>query len=324
MLLHRRASRALAVSLVAGALVIAAQPAQAASFTEGFDDVSTLTNWRTVNPEPLGGDGRTWEQGEPEAFAAQSGPDSSYIGVSYSSGGDNVSNWLIAPQQTSLSSTDVLTFWTRTLDQSDSVTVYPDRLEVRMSTNGSCNPGTTTEGVGDFTTLLTSINPDQTDDGYPMAWTQYSVPLTGLSAANVSGCLAFRYTITDTNNNGNYIGIDTLSFTDNASVACTTAQSSVTAAQAQATTATAASTAATSALTRATAKLKNATQALKKAKKSKKGDTKAKVAKAKKKVKKAAKVVNAAKATSAAATTAAATAQTALTAANGAVTSSCP
>ncbi len=48
-------------------------------------------------------------------------------------------------------------------------------------------PGTTADGVGDFTTLLTTVNPQLTVDGYPQAWTKYAVSLTGLATTNVAG-----------------------------------------------------------------------------------------------------------------------------------------
>ena len=38
--------------------------------------------------------------------------------------------------------------------------MFADRLELRLSTNGaSTNVGTTTTSVGDFTTLLLTVNP---------------------------------------------------------------------------------------------------------------------------------------------------------------------
>ena len=50
----------------------------------------------------------------------------------------------------------IMTFYTRTVD----APAFPDRLQVRMSTNGaSSNVGTTATDVGDFTALLLDINP---------------------------------------------------------------------------------------------------------------------------------------------------------------------
>lgn len=321
MSLFRRTARTAALALVAGALAVTtAQPAQAASVAEGFDDVTTLTTWKITNLSAPGQpEEPSWSQGDVSEFTSHAGAENSYIGIDYSSGADDVSSWLVAPLQTSLSSTDVLSFWTRSANPAAGS--YPDRLEVRMSTNGSCSPGSTTEGVGDFTTLVTSINPELADSGYPDAWTQYTLPLSSLGTTNVSGCLAFRYFVTDTGTNGEYIGIDSLTFTDNASVACTTATGSVASAQATVSTATATYATATKTFKKAKKKLKKARKALKKAKKA---DDDTKIAKAKKKVKKAKKKVRKAKEKKAAAKTALTNAQAALSAAQASATSSCP
>lgn len=313
MSLYRRMSTLVAIGLVAGAMAVTAQPAQAASATEGFDNVAALTSWKVVNlSEPGQPVKPSWTQGDAARFPAQAGAANSYAGVNYNSGGQDVSAWLIMPQQTSLSSTDVLSFWSRSEGGN-----YPDRLEVRMSTNGSCSPGTTTDGVGDFTTLLGGVNPTQAVNGYPTTWTQYSLPLTGLSTTNVSGCLAFRYYIKGTGSAGQYIGLDSLSFTDNSSTACVTANASATAAQATATAASAKVTAAKKVVKKAKKKLKKAQKALKKASRSEVDKAKTKVKKAKKAKKKAVKKYKKAK-------TAFASAQTAVTTAQTGVFSSCP
>lgn len=319
MSLFRHTARAVALGVVAGALSIVAQPAQAVSVSEGFDNVAALTTWKVVNlSEPGQPEEPSWSQGNPDQFTAHSGAPNSFIGIDWTSGGNDVSSWLILPQQTSLSSTDVLSFWTKSANGTGGV---PDRLEIRMSTNGSCNPGATTEGVGDFTTLLGSINPTLADTGYPADWTQVSYPLTGLSTTNVSGCLALRYYITGTNTNGDYVGVDSLTFADNASTACTAAQASATSAQATVTAATATAASTTKAVKKAKKKLKKARKALKNAKKA--GDD-AKETKAKKKVKKAVKKAKKAKKKNKAATSALATAQTALASAQATSTTSCP
>ncbi len=219
---HRFTSRALAVGLVAGAMAVIAAPAQAANVTEGFDDITTLTDWQRVNlSQPVGTS--TWFQGNPAVFPAQAGAETdSYIGVNFNStaGSGTISNWLISPKQASLSSADVLDFWTRTAGGEP---VYPDRLEVRVSTNGSCSPGTSATGFGDFSTLLTTINPGLADDGYPLDWSRYTLPLSGI-AGQASGCFAFRYFVTSggpSGINSNYIGIDSLTFTDKTAPAVT-------------------------------------------------------------------------------------------------------
>jgi hypothetical protein len=58
--------------------------------------------------------------------------------------------------------------------------------------------------VGDFTTLLTSVL-----SPYPEVWTKYSLVVSGLGGPT-SSRLAFRYVVTDTSQNGDFIGIDTV------------------------------------------------------------------------------------------------------------------
>ena len=78
--------------------------------------------------------------------------DFSSTGVTDPTGG-NISNWMLTPQL-SFDNGYVLQFYT------SSVGDPPDRLEVRLSTNGaSGDVGNTDTSVGDFTTLLLSINP---------------------------------------------------------------------------------------------------------------------------------------------------------------------
>src|ERR1700741_3221527 len=104
-----------------------------------------------------------------------------------------------------------MTFYTRTVDSPS----FPDRLQVRMSTNGaSSNVGTTATDVGDFTTLLLDINPTYTTSGYPNAWTQFTVTVTGVPSPTL-GRLALRYFVENggpTGANSDYIGIDTFQF----------------------------------------------------------------------------------------------------------------
>ncbi|MFI5428584.1 choice-of-anchor J domain-containing protein [Aeromicrobium sp. UC242_57] len=126
-------------------------------------------------------------------------------------GSNTISVWLVTPPYSSLSNGDAWSFFTR---QADST--FPDRLEVRMSTNGSCSAGSGPESVGDFTTLLTTVNPGLTTTGYPKTWTEISGALAGIKGAK-TGCLAFRYFVTNggpTGANSDYIGIDTYSFDD--------------------------------------------------------------------------------------------------------------
>ncbi|MBV7456598.1 IPTL-CTERM sorting domain-containing protein [Acidovorax sp. sif1233] len=202
--------------LAAAAALPGAAPAQV--LYEGFDDTFTLSGNGWVmqnNSAPVGAMG--WFQGtpisalpDPGPFDAYSGAANAYIAANFRNTGSSgtISNWLVMPNRT-LSNGDVLTFYTR--KPVPNPTDYPDRLEVRMSTQGaSTDVGTTATDVGDFTTLLTSINPGLAAGGYPAAWTQYRITVSGL-AAPTSGRVAFRYFVTGAGTfgaNGDYIGID--------------------------------------------------------------------------------------------------------------------
>jgi hypothetical protein len=174
--------------------------------TEGFDNIGTLgaSGWALINNSTPGGS-TNWFQGIDGIFPAQSGAASSYIASNFNAAGmpGDISNWLITPEL-SLNGGADLSFWTRTDDSG-----IADRLEVRFSANGSStNVGGTPASVGDFSTLLFTLNPSLNPVGYPSGWTKYTVSLTGIGA--VSGRFAFRYFVTDNSVNGNYIGIDSL------------------------------------------------------------------------------------------------------------------
>ena len=171
--------------------------------TESFDDITTLpgSGWVEINNSTTGGS-TGWFQGNSGVFPSQSGAPDSYIAANFNNAGagGDISNWLLLPVLT-LNNGDILSFYSRT-----ETAAFPgDNLEVRLSTNGaSTNVGATTSSVGDFTTLLTSIN-----SPYPETWTQFNVVVSGL-AGPTAARLGFRYVVTDTDVNGDYIGIDTV------------------------------------------------------------------------------------------------------------------
>ena len=212
---------------------------------ERFDDITILpwAGWVQINHSvPLGT--TDWFQGNGAVFPSQSGVPASYIAANFynSTFGSNadtpsgqswasrppgppdtppsptptvtptnaISNWLLTPPVT-LQNGAMMTFYTRTVD----VPQFPDRLQVRMSTSGtSTNVGTTAFDVGDFTVLMLDINPGMTTSGYPNTWTQFTVTVSGLGAPT-TGRLAFRYFVPNGGPhypNGDYIGIDTVSF----------------------------------------------------------------------------------------------------------------
>jgi hypothetical protein len=195
--------------------------AQAQFIVENFDNITNLPNagWAMRNNSlPVGSTG--WFQGNPQVFPAQSGSTPSYIAANFNNttGTNTISNWLITPN-TFLNNGNVLRFWTRTIADSP----FPDRLEVRLSLNGSSTDvGTGPNDVGDFTTLLLTINPTLTVGGYPEVWTQYTITLSGLppgggdcNGFGIQGRFAFRYFVTGggpAGDNSNYIGIDTVNY----------------------------------------------------------------------------------------------------------------
>lgn len=206
-----------ALGLFTSATLVASSSfsSKAQSFTEGFDNLANLTDWYVDNLSDVPSATFGWGAGNPTNFNAQAGATNSYLSCNYQSTESvtpaTISNWLFTPNRV-FNNGDVISFYTRI----PSGTVYPDRLQVRLSTNGnSTDAGTTSTSVGDFTTLLLDINPTLNTTAYPQTWTQYTVTISGLSGPT-SGRVAFRYFVTNGGPNGansNYIGIDTYSYT---------------------------------------------------------------------------------------------------------------
>lgn len=197
-------------------LALAAVSASAfASFTEEFEDITTLGGSGWVQSNQSATIGTTgWFQGNTTVFNAFSGAPAGYIAANFNNttATNTISNWLVTPTVT-LDNGATFSFYTRTV----SSPAFPDRLQVRMSTNGaSSNTGTLSTDVGDFTTLLLDINPTYTTAGYPNDWTQFTVNISGLGSAT-TGRLAFRYFVEGggpSGNNSDFIGIDKASYTD--------------------------------------------------------------------------------------------------------------
>lgn len=202
--------------LGATAMVVSSfNPVHAQAFTEGFEDITTLTSqgWYMQNNSTTVGS-TTWFQGNTTVFPAQSGSATSYIGANFNSttGNSTISTWLVTPNRT-FKNGDTFSFYTRCSYDN----MYADRLEVRMSTNGtSTNVGTGPNAVGDFTTELLTINPNLQLSVYPYVdWAQYTITISGLSQPT-SGRIAFRYHVTSGGPSGvysDYIGIDNVVYT---------------------------------------------------------------------------------------------------------------
>jgi hypothetical protein len=189
--------------------------ANAVQLTEGFNDITTLagSGWNLTNNSTAGGSSPNWFQGNTGVFNSQAGAADSYIAGNFnaaSPAGGDISLWLITPQVT-IDNGVSISFYTRTEPGS----LFPDRLELRASTSGSStNVGSTTTSVGDFTNLLLSVNPTLATGAYPEAWTLFTAVVSGVVGGPVNGRFAFRYFVTDTLANSDYIGIDTVSISD--------------------------------------------------------------------------------------------------------------
>ena len=169
-------------------------------YQEGFDSRSALnaSGWLFGNfSDPaatLAGD--DWFQGNSGIFNSQSGAADSYVANNFLSAGfgGDIDTWMVTPLISSYGF-GTITFSTRTAGDNP---FGGDNLEVLFSNTGSTN-------ANDYVSLGTIGSAS-----YPTDWTTFNFVYQS-SAANVR--FAFRYTVTDTSNFGDYIGIDSLSVT---------------------------------------------------------------------------------------------------------------
>jgi hypothetical protein len=210
------------MKLVAALLVsLGACSMARADFTEGFESF-TGAGWtfsNQSNPRNGGVSGPAiWRLA---SDYVHTGARSLFVDVLSGTGVSTISNWAVLPVQM-LGNGDTFTFWTEApFDDPNQGFVFPDRLQVRLSTNGaSSNTGVDAPDVGDFTTLLLDINPTYDPAGYPWVWTQFSITISGLSGPT-SGRLAFRYFVENggpSGVNSDVVFIDDLAYTQAASV----------------------------------------------------------------------------------------------------------
>jgi hypothetical protein len=198
---------------------------KAQNLTETFTNVPNLflTGWAAQNLSTSAST-TLWAQGATtywNSFDNAGGLNTDWAMCDFNSvstGTGTVSNWGFTPNLTTLSNGDTIRFFTRT---STTVT-YPDRLQIRISVNGaSTNVGATDVSVGDFTYLQADINPTYSlaayPTGYPTAWTQIQIIVSGLPAGNQSGRIAFRYFVENggpSGVNSFRVGIDNFEYRD--------------------------------------------------------------------------------------------------------------
>lgn len=184
---------------------------------ENFDTVPGI-GWTRINQSSPTGPSN-WGQGVVTQFdaGAFNGEPTSFAMVNSASaiGNGTISNWLMSPVIT-LQDGDIIRFFTRAgLPVGQTNVVYPDRLELRISTNGSATvaPAADPFSTGDYNTLALTINENLTTTGYPTSWTMYEYAISGFSAP--TDCkIAFRYFVTNggtQGTNSNIIGLDLFS-----------------------------------------------------------------------------------------------------------------
>lgn len=213
-------TRIAATAAAAAALLTVATHSgvRAATLSEGFD-TGLPAGWTVINlSSPVGTS--SWFQGNGNPggpvhyFDAYSGTPNSYVAAEFTAGAGafaDLSSWLITPTL-GFNNCDRLSFFTRTYSNP---AIWPDRLEVRFSKVGGTTADATATSVGDFTTLLLTVNAGLTTTGYPAVWTRYTAYISGLSGTT-SGAVAFRYFMPEggpTGANSFYIGIDSVSIT---------------------------------------------------------------------------------------------------------------
>lgn len=200
---------------------VAAEPPKNYDFKEEFDTVSRLYSqgWIFNNRSTPQG-AATWQQGVyvagklgPDGWPAYSytaSPDE-YLFAGYQSGNGLavLDSWALTPELT-MKNGDEISFYTRTFTGS----TFPDRLEVRLNAIDETTDIGTGHGVGKFTTLIASVNPNLVSGGYPETWTKYTYTVQNLPGP-MKKRVAFRYYVTDggpSGSNSNAIGIDLFQF----------------------------------------------------------------------------------------------------------------
>lgn len=190
--------------------------AQVSALSEGFETVLP-TNWVATNKSNPANAAVSWTQGNPANFNAYNGNSNSYAAANFECIADppgfgTISCWLMTPVLT-LTNGATLKFYTR--KGLPNPFDFPDRLEIRLSKNGSStNVGTDALSVGDFTSFLASVNQSLVEGGYPTEWREYTLVLSGITSGQ-TGRIGFRYFVTDAGINGSnsdYIGLDNVTY----------------------------------------------------------------------------------------------------------------
>ena len=204
-------------------LAVNAQVTLSEDFNTPFN-LNAATGWTVQNNSAPTGT-LNWFQGNSNVFTAFNGGATDYFAANYNStsGTGDISNWLISPTVTLINGATIQ-FATRTVS---ATTVYPDRMELRLSANGSNTIGIGATTVSSYSLLAFSVNPNlstssssavptsSTVGTYPQNWTVYTAVVSGITGT-VSGRFAFRYFVTSAGPSGansSYIGLDAVKYT---------------------------------------------------------------------------------------------------------------
>ncbi len=193
---------------------------QSILYNENFDNIAIMFSsggWSQNNlSNPVGNATGIYVQGFTvgSISPAYNGIADSYITTNYQCGAGvaTLSNWLISPVL-NFQNGDEVSFYTLAFNNIQ----YADRLECRLSTNGSnVNVGTNEFSIGDFTSNLVTVNPNLDNVSYPsfylgnQTWTKFTGIVSGLSGTT-AGRIGFRYFVTNGGPSGtrsSTIGID--------------------------------------------------------------------------------------------------------------------
>lgn len=190
----------LRAGLCAGLLLATTTASAAVVINEGFDYTTVLgggidaAGWVRQNNSEQAGYTFSGGTGNPN-FGAHDGPIGSFVSASGSSSLANdvtLSNWLLTPP-IEFGAGSTVSFYTRSGGGMPNFEGAA-RLQVRACLGTSCTRlGTNAEDVGDFTTLLLDVNPDETPAAYPGEWTPFVLDGADGVPASGSGRIAFRY-----------------------------------------------------------------------------------------------------------------------------------
>lgn len=196
--------------------------ATAQQLTEGFEGTFPPTGWIVRNQSTVvGTNTNCWNLFTAATpWTAHGGANHTGANFNCTTGANTISGWLISAPIANFQNGNQVSFWTR----KGATDTFADRMEVRLCLDvaaGSCglagSTGATSTDVGDFTTLITSINPTLVLGVYPTAYTQFTVTLSGLPAGPNPGRIAFRYFVTSggpSGANSDIISIDDVLVTD--------------------------------------------------------------------------------------------------------------